>query len=557
MSVDEKVTTRTLPERLTENTMCGVLRRTCEEFPDGLAVRASDDRVRLTYRELEARMRQAIAALASGGVEQGDRIALMLPNCPEFHVVDAAAMVLGAVPFSLYNTFAPNQVADVMADAGARFALCLDGADQTLAAARRLGDGFEIVTVPPLPAGPDGAWAWVGADGAPPTDLRAAVAPAVDDTITCIYTSGSTGAPKRVEITHANVIAELRAIYRAVGVVPGDPTISYLPAAHIADRLRSHYGALMAYGQGLVTVADMADVSAVLKVVRPRHFGGVPRVWEKIRAGIEADHGADVAVRAGDDEDLASAVRRDLGLDRAEWTVTGSAATVDGQFEFFDALGIELCELWGMTETCSVTTTNRPGARKVGSVGQPLPGIEIEIDDDDEILVRAATVAAGAVEAAAEGAQDPAAAAGWLRTGDRGRLDEDGFLWLIGRKKEMAINSSGKNLYPTQIENVLKGAGSTIAYACVIADRRPYVVALLVPDPHLRATLSPAEAKVRIGRQVEAANAKLSRVEQIKRFAVLDDDWSPDGGQLTETLKLRRNVIEDRYDDEIEELYDR
>jgi long-subunit acyl-CoA synthetase (AMP-forming) len=353
------------------------------------------------------------------------------------------------------------------------------------------------------------------------------------------------------------MLAELRGVHAAVGQADGGRAISFLPAAHIADRWGSHYSSLMTYGFELYPLADPTQLFALAAQVRPKYFGGVPRIWEKLKAAMEAKAGgADLAAAARADDSVAPAVRAQLGLDEAEWFVVGAAPTPVEVLEFFEAFGIPICEVWGMSETSCVATTNRPDDYRFGSVGKPLDGIDLRIADDGELLVRGATVMRGY-----RNMPDKTAEAldgdGWLHTGDIAKVDDDGFWWIVDRKKELIINAAGKNMSPANIESRLKSAGPLIGQACVIGDNRPYNVALLVLDPDTAAGLDPEDPEViaKVAAEVEEANTHLARVEQIKKFKLLGEEWLPGGSELTPTMKLKRKPIGEKYADEIEALY--
>ena len=528
------------PAALHATTMCEALMTTISERGDAVALRTPDDSVALTFAELGERVRQVAGGLHRLGVGRGDTVGLMLTNRPEFNVVDAAAMLLGAAPFSVYNTSPPEQVGFVMGDAGNRVVVCERQFLPVVEAAREQGaDRIEhvIVLEDGLPADPD-------------FDVEPhwrAVTPS--DLLTLIYTSGTTGPPKGVQTTHANMRAEIEGVASAVPLTPGGRTLSYLPSAHIADRWSSHYTALMTYGSTVTTVADLTQVIPVAAQVRPTVFGGVPRVWEKLKAALEA--GGVVP-----SPEIAAAVRQKLGLDAVEWFVTGAAPTPVEVLEFFAGLGIEICEVWGMSETTCVATTVRPGEARHGSVGRPLEGVELRIAEDGELLVRGGIVMAG-YRNRPDVTAETIDADGWLATGDVARIDDDGYVWIVDRKKELIINAAGKNMSPANIESQLKSAGPLIGQAMVVGDRRPYNVALLVLDPDTAAGLDPGDPEVvaRVQEEVDRANASLSRVEQIKRFALLDAEWLPGGDELTPTMKLKRRPIATKYAERIEALY--
>jgi long-subunit acyl-CoA synthetase (AMP-forming) len=374
--------------------------------------------------------------------------------------------------------------------------------------------------------------------------------------LTLIYTSGTTGPPKGVQTTHANMLAELRGMHDAIPLASGGRQVSFLPSAHIADRWASHYGALMTYANTLTPVPDPATLPRVLAEVRPTVFGAVPRVWEKFRAALEAAAGAGLADAARADPAVGAAIRARLGLDQAQWLCVGAAPAPVELLEFFAALGLPICEVWGMSETSCVATTNRPGRTRFGSVGEPIAGMELRIADDGELLVRGPLVMAGY-----RGREDLTAeavdGAGWLHTGDVARIDDDGFVWIVDRKKELIINAAGKNMSPANIEMRLKAAGPLIGQACVFGDRRPYNVAILVLDPDTAAGLDPLDPGVvaRVQGEVDGANGHLSRVEQIKRFALLSAEWLPGGDELTPTMKLKRRAVAAKYGPEVDALY--
>jgi long-subunit acyl-CoA synthetase (AMP-forming) len=483
---------------------------------------------------LPGRLAATASILQDLGLRKGDALGLMMLNRPEFHVVDAAAMLLGATPFSLYNTSPAEQIAFVMGDAGNRLAVTEPRfADVVRAPA---GDNVRVVEADEL-AGGDESF-----------ELERhwrAVAP--EDLLTLICTSGTTGAPKGVELTRANMLAELRSLHAAVPLESGGRWVSFLPSAHVADRWGSHYSALMTYGHTVTPVADPSRVMAVVAQVHPTAFGGVPRVWEKLRAALEASGAAALAP-----EEL----RARLGFDQARCLAVGAAPTPIEVLEFFAARGIPICEVWGMSETSCIATTNRPGATRLGSVGRPLDGMELWLADDGELLVRGPLVMAGY-----RNRPDLTAAAidadGWLHTGDIARIDDDGYVWIVDRKKEIIVNAAGKNMSPANIEARLKSAGPLIGQACVVGDRRPYNVALLVLDPEAAGGLDPGDPAVvcRVQDEVDAADAHLSRVEQIKRFRLLAAEWLPGGDELTPTMKLKRRPIAQKYAGEVDALY--
>jgi len=306
-------------------------------------------------------------------------------------------------------------------------------------------------------------------------------------------------------------------------------------------------------------------------VVRPTIFGAVPAVWQRIRGALEVALAADPALAAGiaaGRPEVLAAVRAKLGMDRVRFAVSGAAPIPPETLEFFGALGVPILEVWGMSETCGIGTANLPGHNRIGTVGRVLPGSRVALAADGELLFAGPQVMRGyrnQPDATAEAID----AAGWLHTGDVATIDSAGYVRIVDRKKEIMINAAGKNMSPANIENAIRAAAPLIGHAVAIGDRRPYVTALIVLDPEavtVWATqhgLDPAPAVVAahpgvreaVALGVSAANDRLSRVEQIKRFRVLPEFWSPGGEELTPTMKLRRRRIAERYAAEIEELY--
>jgi long-subunit acyl-CoA synthetase (AMP-forming) len=381
---------------------------------------------------------------------------------------------------------------------------------------------------------------------------------------------------------------------------PGSRVISWLPAAHIAERMAHHYLPVVFAGS-VTTCPNPREILSYLPQVHPTWFFAVPRIWEKLKAGLEAMLAGQpeeqrrpveeamaaslqrVRLRqAGEsvpdeleaqvseaDQKYFSGIRTMLGLDQVSGVNVGAAPTPVEVLEFFHALGIELAELWGMSETCGAGTCNRPGQVKIGTVGPPAPGCEIRIADDGEVLVKAPFVMLGyrnQPEQTAEALDED----GWLHTGDIGELDEDGYLRLVDRKKELIINAAGKNMSPANIEAAIKTASPLIGQAVTIGDRRPYNTALIVLDSDfapqwakgngldgksLEELATEPKMLEAIQQGIDEANTHLARVEQIKKFKVVPGDWLPGGDELTPTMKLKRKPIAEKYSEEIEAMY--
>jgi long-subunit acyl-CoA synthetase (AMP-forming) len=392
-------------------------------------------------------------------------------------------------------------------------------------------------------------------------------------------------------------MAAARAVAEMIELPPGGRMISWLPSAHIAERMAHHYIPAI-FGATITCCPDPRQVLAYASELHPTWFFAVPRIWEKLKAGLEArwaglpdaeraalDTALEAATRrvrllqrgeevppelelqvAQADERIFASVREALGLDQLLSAGVGAAPTPVEVVEFFHAIGIELAELWGMSETCGAGTCNRSGAVKIGTVGPPSPGVELKIAPDGEVLVRGEVVMLGYRGAPAQTAEtvDPE---GWLHTGDIGALDADGYLRIVDRKKEIIINSAGKNMSPANIEATIKTSSPLIGQAVCIGDARPYNVALIVLDPDYAPQwaaskgvvldrLSEDEAVLaEVGAGLERANSRLARVEQIKRFTIIPGEWAPGGDELTPTMKLKRRPIAAKYAAEIDALY--
>jgi long-subunit acyl-CoA synthetase (AMP-forming) len=366
-----------------------------------------------------------------------------------------------------------------------------------------------------------------------------------DDLATLIYTSGTTGPPKGVELTHDNILTMVGDVAGRIGADPEHRAISYLPMAHIAERVCTHY-LPMTVGFAVVCSPSPSAVTELLPRVRPQIFFSPPRLWEKLHA---ASAGA-----AADGTDGAE-IRRRLGLDNLVAALTGAAPCPPAVIEFFHSIGIPLREIYGLSETTGVVSMTLADDIRTDTVGPPLPSADVRIAADGELLVHGPLVMAG-YRNRSEATAEAIDADGWLHTGDIGRIDADGHLRIVDRKKELIINAAGKNMSPANIEARLKESSPLIGLAVAIGDARPYNVALIVLDPGVVTMYTTKEglhAEVQAG--VDRANARLARVEQIKRFAILDGDWLPDSDELTPTMKLKRRPIAEKYAAQIAALY--
>jgi long-chain acyl-CoA synthetase len=577
--------------------MCQAFQRTAAAHSGRPALRVLDTSSGISWGDYASKVRQAAAALAAAGLGRGQPLALMLSNRPEFHIIDAAAMHLGATPFSVYNTSSADQLAHIVGDSGCRIAVTERALLPVVSAARsQAGASISRVIVVDGPQTGADDWTDVLAAADPQFDFDAAwraVEP--DDILTLIYTSGTTGPPKGVQISHRNARAMCTMLLPFVGLRHGARLVSGWPMAHVAERMCTQYFP-MALALDVTCVRDPREIAASLPSVRPQFFFAPPRLWEKLRASVLAqiahepdptrkrsietavesgvrrgrEHGAG-EVGAPDADGVLHSLRSQLGLDELEVGLTGAAPCPVEVIELLRAIGVPLVEIYGLSETTGVATANPPNRVKIGSIGVPLPGVEVRLAGDGEVLIRGDLVMSGYRNLPDKTAEaiDPD---GWLHSGDIGEVDDDGYYRIVDRKKELIINAAGKNMSPANIEARLKVCSPLVAQACVIGDAMPYNVALLTLDPDGAAVFAtqhgladlPGAALAshprvvsEVAAGVHRANAALSRVEQIKKFELLPSDWQPDGEELTPTMKLKRRNIASKYADIIEILYAR
>jgi long-chain acyl-CoA synthetase len=596
-------------------TLCDLLADTVGRWGGEPAYSDRDDDgpwLTLTWEQTRQRALELAAALIDLGLRPGQRVALMLPNRTEHVLADLAVMHAGGVPVTVYATFAPDQVRYVAGNCEAAIAV-LDGAPE-LARWEPVLAELPLVTkviVRDAAACPSGdqfmSWADFAALGreryaaAPDAVAGRVAAIDPDDPATLLYTSGTTGNPKGVVITHRSVLYEL-ATGSETGFLPERVRwVSYLPLAHIAERMFTIYLPVHSAWDVYFCHNAASGLVATLGAVQPTAFFGVPRVWEKIQAGIQAllameqdpdkRAGVEAAMDVGRryvkscefgnttpddlaeefrqaDESVLRPIRSLLGLGQAEMVSSAAAPLPPDVASFFAGLGMKILDVYGMTETTGAFTTNTPAAFRLGTVGRAVPGVEVKIADDGEILTRGPLNTTGYLDLP-ERTAELIDADGWLYTGDIGSVDEDGFLSVVDRKKELIITSGGENISPAAIENLLV-AHPLIGQALSYGDRRPYVVALLTLD----GDVAPAWARGRgieasslaelaeqpavlaaIDEAVAAANQRLARVQQVKKWRLLPVEWTAESEELTPTLKLKRRVVHAKYADVIDALY--
>ncbi len=538
---------------------------TAMHFEEGGAWRS------FTWGQAEARVASTAQALSELGVGRGDRVAILGSPHPRWLEADFATLCLGGVSVGIYPTLLPDAIRYQLAHCGAKVLLVESQADRD-----RLAD--VLADVPGLRM-----LAWDIPDRPADLDTFRARARAVrpDEPCVLFYTSGTTGDPKGAVVTHRAMLAVCRASQEAVPLVPGDRSIIFLPLAHSLQRMVAYRGLLEEVPAYYCPSLDR--MTEVLPLAKPSVIATVPRMLEKIKAGIEATVSKSSPVRQ---RIFAAAMATGLARSRAleekrpvptltalKWAIAdrvvfrkvrarlggnlrmfavGGARLDAGVARFFHAMGISVCEAWGLTETCAPATLNRPEDFRFGTVGKPLPGVEIRLEPDGEVLVRGPGLFTGYWN-------DPDATAkaftedGFFRTGDIGEIDADGFLKIVDRKKELLVTAGGKNIPPVNIEKRLEGG--VVGQAVVIGSERPYLVALLAPDPDHTQGMDRAALQAAGEARVREVNAGLAHFEQIKRFAWLPAPLSVDNGMLTPTLKLKRRVICETYQDVIDRLY--
>ncbi len=585
--------------------------RNADRFPDQPAVlwKDGDAWQHLTWSQYHTQVQEAAAGFQSLGVGVSDFVAIMAGNRPEHGAADLGAGMAGGTGVTVYSTFAPEQVQYVASNCGAKIAV-VEGLEtmKTWEAIRsELPDLRYIVMLDDADhyATTDWVLSWndllergreaLAKDPDCVSRVRSQITP--ESLATLIYTSGTTGVPKGVMITQRNVVWTAESVRRAVEIPPNPRLVSYLPLAHIAERMSTHYNGIYLAGE-VYFCPDMAQVLEYIQKARPQVFVGVPRVYEKFHARISGNFAhhekADLikkalanatavieaeqagknpglgakAKRALFDKLVFSKVRAQLGLDQVTVAITAAAPISRDLIVFFNAIGVPLLELYGMSENTGPATTNRPDHNNMGTVGTPLPGVEIRLGEDGEVLMRGGIVSAGYYKKPEDTAES-FDADGWLHSGDLGQLEPDGSLRIVGRKKEIIITAAGKNVAPAKLETIVKN-DPIISQVCMIGDGRKFLTMLIAIDPEeapawaeangveftdLASFVKEPALVDKISQLVDEANGHVSQVEKVKKFTIVPDNWTPDTGEITPSLKLKRRVVVEKYSDAIEAMY--
>jgi long-subunit acyl-CoA synthetase (AMP-forming) len=587
-----------------KRTVMEVFEQTAKKNAERPALRYKQgDQWRTTsWADYRKQVRAAAKSMIKLGLEPKKGVSIIGFNCPQWAIADIAAIYAGAAPAGIYTTNSPEQC-QYVADHSESQIVVVENREQ-LDKFKQVRDQLPHLKAIVMMFGDDDdadVHSWtefmdLGKDVSD-DDLDARIeAQDADDVCTYIYTSGTTGDPKAVMISHDNITWTAKAALDTLGHAPGDGVISYLPLSHIAEQIVSLHGPI--YMGGCTAFAESIDLLGDnLREVRPTMFLAVPRVWEKIQAKIVAAASKNTGLKkkigawarsqglAGGYADQSGAprplfygladklvfskVREQLGLDRSRVQITSAAPISKATLEFFLSLGVPIMEVYGMSECTGPATVSLPDRYKTGKVGFTLPGTEIKIADDGEICMRGRHVFKGYFknpEATAETLDED----GWLHSGDLGEIDGDGFLQITGRKKDLIITAGGENIAPQMIEGKLKGI-PVVSQAVVVGDRRKHLSALLTIDETkledaLRESGSSAKTmaeaaeddKVRdwLMKQVAEVNKSLAKVQTIKKISILPADLSIEAGELTPTMKVKRNVVNEKYTSVIDAFYE-
>jgi len=594
-------------------TIVEVLARNASEHPGVPAIHWRENGA---WRDLTwSQYRQQVLEIAAGfvdlGVHRGDFVAIMAANRPEHVIADLGAVHAAATPVTLYSTLATPQVAYIAGHCGAKVAVLenLEFMKRWEAARPQLPSLEYVVLMEGAENYETEDWVLSWDDLAERGRTLLATNPSAvderaaqlqpDDIATLIYTSGTTGTPKGVVITHHNVLWTVESTERTISLPKHPRLVSFLPLAHIAERAASHYLGMWYVGE-VWYCPDLTQVLEYVQEAKPTLFVAAPRVYERFQAGLmarlEGEEGlkktlALEAIKTGEqvvrlrqegqpvpfltglkhqvlERVVLTKILDGLGMGDVFIAVSTAAPIAPELLFFFQGIGLPLYELWGMSELTGPGTMNVPGANKIGTVGRAFAGTEVKLADDGELMMRGGNVTAGYFKMPEETAET-FLPDGWLVTGDIAEIDQDGFVSIVDRKKELIITAGGKNIAPTKLESLIKNH-PLIGQVCVIGDRRKFLSALIVLDGDMAAPWAERqglefrdmasfsqlpEVQGEVKKAVDEANEHVARVEQLKKFVVLSDEWTPESDELTPTLKLKRRVIHEKYAEAIDGMY--
>jgi long-chain acyl-CoA synthetase len=545
-----------------------------------------------TWRQYADEIRTAARAMIALGLPRGGKVCILGFNRPEWVIFNHAAMMAGGVAAGIYTTCSPDEVQYIVHHAEASIVLVEDEHQWKKIDARRaqLPMLKHVVLMKGAPEIKDPlVMSWEAFNGkaaaTPETTLDERISKLQQDELaTLIYTSGTTGPPKGVMLSHRNLAWTAQTLAETQGAEEGDCGLSYLPLSHIAEQMCTLHapattGATVYFAESIEKVPDN------LKEVQPTIFFGVPRIWEKFHAGITAK----LALATGDKKYLVAWTRLvcidvnarrargepipplldaqyklvkklvldklkpALGLGRARRCISGAAPIAKEVLEFFASIDLLVHEVYGQSEDTGPTTLNVPGRTRLGSVGPAIPGVQVKIADDGEILVKGPNVFLGYYKEP-EATKETLTPDGWLRSGDLGEIDRKGFLSITGRKKEIIITAGGKNIAPKNIEAAIK-TSKLVSEAVVIGDRRKFLSVLITLDDAACQPMSREQVQAELQRVIDDVNTTLARVEQVKKFTVLSRQFGIDTGELTPTLKVKRKIVNQNFAKEIEAMY--
>lgn len=589
-------------------TIVDFFNRNAESYPDQPAIHWKNGGWEsLTWSQYREAVHRVAAGLQTLGVGEGEFVAIMASNRPEHVIADYGVVHSGASPITIYSTLAASQIQYIADNSRTTVAILEDL--EFMKRWEEIRSELPNLRYVVLMSGAenydtaDWVLSWDDLiergrkhlESDPDSVARSSGAVTPDTLATLIYTSGTTGTPKGVMISQRNVVWTLESLRRAVDLQLGMRMVSYLPLAHIAERLATHY--LGTYLAGQVWYCpNLASVLEYIQEAKPHLFVGVPRVYEKFHARLMArfaeasgikkvllDRALDLnskrvqAEERGEagpalagllDKIVLSKVRDGLGMDEVTVAITAAAPINPDLLRFFHVIGVPLYEIYGMSENTGPATATLPGQNKFGSVGKPLPGVEVALEVDGELKIRGGIVTQGYYKLD-EATREAFDSEGWLHTGDLAKIDENGFVWIVGRKKEIIITAAGKNIAPAKLETLL-GNHPLISKACMIGDQRKFLSMIIALDADEAPAWAEAngleyqdlaqfsqlpEVHDEIARAVDEANEHVARVEQVKKWIIVPDEWTPDSGELTPSLKLKRMVVLDRYADQIDLMY--